>query len=241
MHVNDRAAEPVADDAERTGPRADTRLGWLGPASRLIRAHRPFAIVLCVAVVLRVVVMLGYPPAMFFNDSYNYMTDAVTKSLDIVRSSGYPLLLYVLLPFHSLALVTALQAIMGLAMGAGIYAVLRRRGLPWWGATIPALPVLFDVFELQLEHMVAADVLFYTLITAVLVLLCWWDRPPLAVAVLAGLAIGYAATVRPVGEPLLIIVLACMLARRMGWRRIAATAVAGVLPIAGYMLLFQLH
>ncbi|HEY7263841.1 MAG TPA: hypothetical protein VH589_20460 [Trebonia sp.] len=241
MHVNDRVAQPVADDAERTGPQADSRLGWLGPASRLIRAHRPFAIVLGVAVLLRLVVMLGYPPAMFFNDSYNYMTDAVTKSLDIVRSSGYPLMLYVLLPFHSLALVTALQAIMGLAMGVGIYAVLRRRGLPWWGATIPALPVLFDVFELQLEHMIAADVLFYTLITAVLVLLCWWDRPPLAVAVLAGLAIGYAATVRPVGEPLLIIVLAGMLARRMGWRRIGATAVAGVLPIAGYMLLFHVQ
>ena len=93
---------------------------------------------------------------------------------------------------------------MGLAMGTGIYAVLRHRGLPWWGATIPALPVLFDVFELQLEHMIAADVLFYTLITAVLVLLCWWDRPPMCVAVLAGLATGYAATVRTVGEPLLV-------------------------------------
>lgn len=247
MHVNDRVAkpaagtQPAAEGAERTGLPAGARLGRLGPAGRLIRAHRPFAVVLGAAVLLRVVVMLGYPPAMFFNDSYNYMTDAVTKSLDIVRSSGYPLFLYVLLPFHSLALVTALQAVMGLAMGAAIYAVLRRRGLPWWGATIPALPVLFDVFELQLEHMVAADVLFYTLITAALVLLCWWDRPPVAAAVLAGLAIGYAATVRSVGEPLLLIVLAAMLARRMGWRRIAATAAAGAAPIAGYMMVFHMH
>src|SRR5215469_5282160 len=240
MHVNDRVAKPVTDDAAQPagGARGARAGAWLG---RLIHGNRPFLGVLAAAAVVRLIVMLGYPPAMFFNDSYNYMTDAVTKTPDIVRSSGYPLFLWVLLPFHSLALVTALQAIMGLAMGVGIYAVLRRRGLPWWGATIPALPVLFDVFELQLEHMVAADVLFYTLITVVLVLLCWWDRPPLAVAVLAGLAIGYAATVRPVGEPLLIIVLACMLARRMGWRRIAATAVAGVVPIVGYMLLFQLH
>ena len=178
---------------------------------------------------------------MFFNDSYNYMTNAVTKTPDIVRSNGYPFFLYALLPFHSLALVTGLQAVMGLAMGTGIYAVLRHRGLPWWGATIPALPVLFDVFELQLEHMIAADVLLYTLITATLVLLCWWTRQPLAVAVLAGLAIGYAATVRTVGEPLLVIVLICMLARRMGWRRIAATAVAGVVPIAGYMFWFHIH
>jgi len=245
MHGNARLTQlrSVTKEAERTGPddRAVTRPGLLGRPGRLIRDHRPFAVVLAVAAVLRVVVMLGYPPAMFFNDSYNYMTDAVTRMPDLVRSSGYPLFLAVLLPFHSLALVTALQAVMGLAMGAGIYAVLRHRGLPWWGATIPALPVLFDVFELQLEHMVAADVLFYALVTAVLVLLCWWDRPPLAVAVLVGLATGYAATVRSVGEPLLIIVLACMLARRMGWRRIAATAVAGIAPIAGYMLWFHVH
>ncbi len=159
----------------------------------------------------------------------------------MVRSDGYPLLLYVLLPFHSLTLITGLQAAMGLAMGAGIYAVLRRRGLPWWGATIPALPVLFDVFELQLEHMIAADVLFYALVTAVLVLLAWWDRPPLAVAVIAGLATGYAATVRSVGEPLLVIVILGMLLRRMGWRRVTAAAVAGIAPIAGYMLWFHSH
>jgi hypothetical protein len=240
MHVNDRVAQPVTEDAahQAAGARGARAAAWLG---RLIRANRPFVIVLALAVALRVVVMLGYPPAMFFNDSYNYMTDAVTKTPDIVRSNGYPFFLYALLPFHSLAVVTGLQAVMGLVMGTGIYAVLRHRGLPWWGATIPALPVLFDVFELQLEHMIAADVLFYTLITAALVLLCWWDRPPLAVAVLAGLAIGYAATVRTVGEPLLVIVLACMLARRMGWRRIAATAVAGVVPIAGYMFWFHIH
>jgi hypothetical protein len=237
MHVNDRVAQQETEDA---APRAagSRAAAWL---RRLIRAHRPFVIVAAVAAALRVVVMLGYPPAMFFNDSYNYMTDAVTKTPDIVRSNGYPFFLYALLPFHSLALVTALQAVMGLIMGAGIYAVLRRRGLPWWGATIPALPVLFDVFELQLEHMIAADVLFYALITAVLVLLCWWDRPPLAVAVLAGLGIGYAATVRTVGEPLLVVVLVCMLARRMGWRRIVATAVAGVVPIVGYMFWFHIH
>ena len=68
---------------------------------------------------------------------------------------------------------------MGLAIGIGIYALLRRRGLPWWGASIPALPVLFDVWELQLEHMIAADTLFTLLIMAALILACWWDRPPL--------------------------------------------------------------
>lgn len=240
------AADPVSADPVSAGPvsagpgavpgRLHDRLRGL---ARLAAAHRPFCLVLVVAALLRIVVMLGYPPAMFFNDSYNYMTDAMTKTPDIVRSDGYPLFLYLLLPFHSLNLVIGLQALLGLAMGVGIYAVLRRRGLPWWGATIPALPVLFDVFELQLEHMIAADVLFYALVTAVLVLLCWWDRPPLAVAVIVGLATGYATTVRSVGEPLLVLIVVGMLARRMGWQRAAATAVAGLVPIVAYMAWFH--
>lgn len=250
MPVNDPVTAPAGDDTGPipaaadpviAGPNAEPgrRQGRLRGPVRLIAAHRPFCLVLAVAALARIVVMLGYPPAMFFNDSYNYMTDAYTKTPDMVRSDGYPLFLYLLLPFHSLNLVTGLQALLGLAMGAGIYAVLRRRGLPWWGATIPALPVLFDVFELQLEHMIAADVLFYALVTAVLVLLCWWDRPPLAVAVIAGLATGYATTVRSVGEPLLVLIVAGMLARRMGWRRAAATAIAGLVPIVAYMAWFH--
>ena len=237
MALNDRVAEPVADDTDPASPGASAAARLRG----LIRRHRPFGAVLAVAAVLRVVVMLGYPPAMFFNDSYFYMADAVTRSPDIIRSSGYPLLLYLLLPFRSLSLVTGLQALMGLAVGAGIYAVLRRRGLPWWGAAIPALPVLFDVFELQLEHMVASDVLFYALVTAVLILLCWWDRPPLPVAVIVGVATGYAATVRNVGEMLLAVVLTGMLLRQMGWHRIVATAAAGLVPIAGYMVWSHAH
>jgi hypothetical protein len=243
MPLNDPIAQPETADAGPVISPAPVRPGrWAGlrlGASGVARGHRPFIIVVIAAALLRLIVMLGYPPAMFFNDSFNYLTDAYTKTPDTVRSDGYPLFLYLLLPFHSLNVVTGLQALMGLAMGVGIYAVLRRRGLPWWGATIPALPVLFDVFELQLEHMIAADVLFYTIVTLVLVLLCWWDRPPLWVAVLVGLATGYATTVRTVGEPLLILVVIGMLLRKMGWRRVAATFVAGVLPILGYAIWFH--
>jgi hypothetical protein len=238
MSTDNTVIELVAD---RANPGRHRLAGLAVRLRRMGAEHRPFLIVMLAAALVRVVVLLGYPPAMFFNDSYNYMTDAVTRSPDVVRSSGYPLFLYLLLPFHSLTLVTALQALMGLAMGAGIYALLRHRGLPWWGATIPALPVLFDVFEMQLEHIVASDVLFYTLVTAALILLCWWDRPPLIAVTLAGLLVGYAATVRNVGEILLAVVLVGMLLRRMGWQRLVATAVAGLVPIAGYMVWFNAH
>jgi len=193
------------------------------------------------AAALRAVVMLGYPPAMFFNDSYNYMTDAVVGKPDVVRANGYPFLLRLLLPAHNLSLVTGLQAAMGLATGVAIYAVLRHRGLPWWGATIPAMPSLFDVWQLQIEHTIGADALFTAIVTAAVIMLCWRDRPPLWAVILAGLLIGYSATVRSVGEPLLCVVVIGMIARRMGWRRVLAVGVAGALPIVAYMTWFYAH
>ncbi len=214
------------------------------PASRLRRlagllaAQHPFAIPVMLAAALRAVVMLGYPPAMFFNDSYNYMTDAVRQEPDAVRANGYPFLLRLLLPAHNLDLVTGLQGGMGLAAGIAIYAVLRRRGLPWWGATIPALPSLFDVWELQIEHTIGSDALFTALVTAVVILLCWWDRPPLWAVILAGLLAGYSATVRSVGELLLVVVAIGMIARRAGWQRVLAVTLAGTLPVACYMTWF---
>jgi hypothetical protein len=208
-------------------------------AGRLIAGHRAFAVVLAVAAALRAMVILGYPPIFWFNDSYNYVIDAATAKPDVVRSNGYPFFLRVLLPFHSLLLLATLQALMGLAMGFGIYAVLRRRGLPWWGATLPALPVLFDVFELQLEHMVMSDVLFIFLITIAIVVLCWSDQPSIISCGIVGLLIGYAALVRAVGEPLLVVVVVLLLIRRVNWKRAGTLLVLGLVPIAGYMIWYH--
>ncbi|MBV9205483.1 MAG: hypothetical protein JO037_08780, partial [Actinobacteria bacterium] len=94
-------------------------------------------------------------------------------------------------------------------------------------------------YELHLEHMVTADTLFTFLVTIAVVILCWRDRPPVWVMAIAGLFIGYATVVRSVGEPLLVVVLAGMLARRAGWRRLLTLAVAGLIPIGGYMIWFH--
>ena len=214
-------------------------------ASRLVRMTRPavthwqFAIVLAAATVVRIIVILGYPPILWFNDSYNYIGDAVTHIPDEVRPNGYPFLIDLLLPLHSAYPLALLQAAMGAGMGVLTYALLRRRGLPWWGASLAALPVMFDSYELHLEHMVTADTLFIFLGTLAIVLLCWNDRPPVPVMAAAGLLIGYATLVRSVGQPLLAVVLVAMLVRRVGWLRLAALLVAGVVPIAAYMAWFH--
>jgi hypothetical protein len=201
-----------------------------------VRRHWQFGLVLLAAVVIRFVVALGYPPILWFNDSYNYVSDAVALTPDLVRPDGYPFLLAML---PSLTLVAMLQAMMGLSMGTAIYALLRHRGLPWQAASLPALPVLFDVFELHLEHMVAADTLFTFLVTMALVVCCWSDRPPVAAMAAAGLMIGYATIVRSVGEPLLAVFVLGLLARRAGWRRLAALAVAAAIPVAAYAVWFH--
>jgi hypothetical protein len=210
--------------------------------ARLVRpavTHWQFGLVVVAAVAVRIVVVLGYPPIFWFSDSYNYIQDAVTHVPDEVRPNGYPFLLDLLLPLHSDYAIGLLQAAMGVAVGVAIYALLRHRGLPWWGAALPALPVLFDAYELHLEHMVTADPLFIFLVTIAVVMLCWSDRPSVLTMALAGLLIGYATLVRTVGEPLLALVVVAMLVRRVGWRRLLAVVVAGIVPIGLYMVWFH--
>ena len=213
--------------------------------SRLARLARPavthwqFTVVVAAAIAVRLIVILGYPPILSFDDSYNYLYDAFTHIPDQVRANGYPFFLELLLPLHSDYPIGLVQAAMGVVMGVLIYALLRHRGLPWWGAALPALPVLFDSYELHLEHMITADTLFIFLITVAIAMLCWSDRPSVPVMAVSGLLIGYATVVRSVGQPLLVVVLLAMLVRRVGWRRMAMLLVAAVVPIVAYMAWFH--
>jgi hypothetical protein len=210
--------------------------------ARLVRpvvAHWQFSLVVVAAIGVRIVVVLGYPPIFWFSDSYNYIQDAVTHVPDPVRSNGYPFFLDLLLPLHSDDAIGLAQAAMGVVVGIAIYALLRHRGLPWWGAALPALPVLFDAYELHLEHMITADPLFIFLVTIAVITLCWSDRPSIWTMAIAGLLIGYATLVRSVGEPILVVVLVVMLTRRVGWWRLLALVVAGLVPIGLYMVWFH--
>jgi hypothetical protein len=206
---------------------------------RLTRDHWPFGLAVAGAVAVRLTVLLGYPPIMWFNDSYYYLNDAVRHTPDNIRPSGYPFFLDLLEPLHSLTLVSVLQALMGMAMGIATYALLRHRGLPWWGATLAALPVLYGEYELMLEHMLGSDTLFTCLVTLAVIALCWSGRPGWTTVVIAGLAVGAAQTVRSVGEPLLVVVVIAMLVCGFGWKKSAAFVLAWAVPVAGYMLWFR--
>jgi hypothetical protein len=208
-------------------------------ARRLISAHWLFAAVLAGAVALRAVVMLGYPPAMWFPDSYSYVAAALDHALSTTRPGGYPAFLALLAPLHSFAVVTAVQHLLGLAIGTACYALLRRRGLPGWGAALAAVPVLYDAYQVQVEQQVMADVLFLALVTAAVGVLLWRGRVSALAAAIAGALTALAILVRSAGLPLLVVAAAWLLVRRAGWRPLAALVTAGVVPLAGYMLVFS--
>ncbi len=197
--------------------------------------HWAFALMLAAAATLRAAAVLGYRPVAWFNDSYSYVTAAVRLLPETIRPSGYALFLAALQPLHRFAAVTLLQHVLGLATGVLVYTVLRVRGVRAWLAALAAVPVLFDAYEIQLEHLVMADTLFMFLITAAIVALCLRNQPGWITAAVAGLLLGASAIVRTDGRPLLVVAAVCLIIRRAGWRQVTALAVAGLLPIAAYM------
>lgn len=204
------------------------------PAGRL-RRHRVFLVVLAVAGALRLVTMLGYAPALWFSDSFDYVHAALKPYPHPVRPSGYSFLLTLLEPFHSFALVVGIQHLMGLAVGGMIYALLRRRfGLPGWGAVLAAVPALFDAYQIQLEHLILSDAPFTFLMMAAITVLLWSERPTWKMATAAGLLLSAATLTRTVGLAVLLAAAGYLLVRRVGWRPIAVLLAACALPLTLY-------
>jgi hypothetical protein len=205
----------------------------------LIRRHRLFSLALVLATAIRVLIMLAYRPAMLFRlDSFDYLWGAVHLSPNVVNPSGYSLFLWLLLPFHSLGLVVALQHLLGLVVAGMVYAVLRRYGLPEWGATLAAMPVLFDPSQLVIEHLIMADLLAMLLMVGAFTVLLTRTSPSLWRSATVGLLMGLAAIVRPTVLPLVLLIPVYLLFTRVGWHRAVAALVAGLVPVLGYMSWF---
>ena len=195
------------------------------------------------AVLLRVDAELGYRWQAWFNDSFEYVQNTVHFTLDPTRASGYSIFLKILEPLHSFAVVTILQHLMGLAVAVMIYALLRHRyRAPAWLATLAAVPVLYDGFEIQLEHLILSDVpLLFLLVLATTMLLWNPAGPSLRTCAAVGLLLGIADCFRAVGLPLLAVFAVFMIIRRVSWRKVAAAIVLCLIPVAGYAGLFDLE
>jgi hypothetical protein len=210
----------------------------LTPAA-LWRNHRLFTIAVGLSLIPRVVAALGFKPALFIQDSFSYMKQSVQLlPLSELRPAGYPLVLHLLQPFHSLLLVTTLQHLMGIALAVIIYAVLRTRGLPGWGATLAAVPTLFDSRQIWLESSILPDTLFTLVLMIAVAVLIVRPRPAIWQAVIVGLLVAWASVIRGNGAPVVVVILAFLLIMRAGWKVLTACLAAFAIPVAGYALLF---
>lgn len=238
--------EPTRVDDETPsdapGGAASTRLAslrsWVAPG---LAEHRAIVAVVAIGFLLRAFAVLGYRPAMWFNDGFEYLGVARRFEPYPIRPNGYSAMLRALQPLHSFAAVTIIQHLMGLAIGIGLYALLRRWGLPGWLAALGAVPQLLDANQIQLEHVILSDTLFTFLLIAGLLLLVWREQLPWQITALAGLALAGATLTRSMGLPVLAVAGLWLIVRRTGWRQVGAFALAGTVPLAGYAAWFHSH
>lgn len=202
---------------------------------------------------LRAATMVAYRPALFFGDSFGYITAAFSghalgsgsPAMSNYRPSGYPVLLWLLTqPGRDLVQVVFVQHLAGLLVGVLIYAVLVRSGVARWLAAVAAALVLVDGYAIALEQYVMADTFFALTVLAACLLLAWptlgatrlgpgrsigWSR-----ALLAGVLMAGASLERLEGIFVIPIVVGYVLWQRTDWRAVLAVVVGVAVPLLAY-------
>ena len=222
-------------------------------------------VLLTAGLALRVLAELAYRPALLYIDTMKYLYNAYPGADPV----GYKAPLKAILAVGDLSTVAAVQHLLGLAIAVTIYLTLLRRGAPRWLAALAAAPVLLDAYQIQIEQTIMPDVWFETLLVAGIALLLIpavgparadpsparadpsparadvstaaarrWSRG-IGAVIIAGLVLGASATIRQVGEILLLPGLLYLLIAGGGWRivllRAGAFTAAFAIPIGGYM------
>ena len=209
--------------------------------------HKLFTGALAAGALLRLLAMVGYPGALgFAGDSYVYLGAALRPQPNLSKSTGYSFFLRLLLPFHSLTLVTAVQHLMGLAVAVLIYVLLRRNNVSKTWSAVAALPVLLDGYIIEDEHLIMAETVFTFLLMAGVAVLLWRPGGPRWwVAAIAGLLIGYGVIVRTEGVVMLAVLPLFLLLRGWAWKTLRGWlvtivfAVASLIPLGAYMNWFH--
>jgi hypothetical protein len=206
----------------------------LAAPAAMARRHWLLLVLLAAGLALRAVTQLAYHPALLYIDTLKYLYSSWPGADPL----GYRLILKNILHVGDLGTVAALQHLLGLAMAVVLYAVLTRRAAARWLAALAVAPVLLDAYQLQMEQTIMPDVWFEAMIVAGLAVLLWRPVVTIPAAVMAGLVLGSSATVRQVGEvlilPAVIFVLAAGGGRRHALVRAVALTAAFALPILGY-------
>lgn len=227
------------------------RLGAL-----VARIPGPLAIVLGLAVLLRVLLSLAVQPAMMNNADTPVYTTMADNSMfaDPVRPAGYAMVLRVLHAISdNLEFTILVQHLLGVCTGLLIYATVRRIGAPLWAGVVGGAAVFLSLDQIYLEHSILAES-FFALLIACALYACVraLDEPRELIArvttrhawiVAAGSAVGFAGWVRAAGAPLVpFLALWFLFAIPGRWlERIGRAALAGGAVAVILLLYFSLN
>jgi hypothetical protein len=194
---------------------------------------------LCAGLVLRILVEIGYRPALeFYGDSMEYLHEAGTLQAPTMHTAGYPIFLALFRGFGSLTLVTMAQHLLLLCGAVGLYVVLVRMRVRPWLAALGVAPLMLDGYQLAIEHFILAEAVTEALLIAGFVALLWRTQPRIAACTASGFLLAAAGLARTVVLPLLLVGLAYLVLRRVGWRALTGFVTAAAVPVLGYCAWF---
>jgi hypothetical protein len=205
-------------------------------------------LVLLAGLLLRVLFMFAWAPAfMGYSDSSAYLGMASGGALwgNALHPVGYPVFL---IDLHAVVptawFVIGLQHLFGLCSAVLIWLTVRRAGAPRIAALLPAAVVALNGAEMFLEHSILSESLFILLTSICLYSASRAASPPsLRWAIVAGLSLAAADTVRVTALPLLpLLVLWLLFGSGGAWReraRAAAVALACIVAVVGCYVAVQ--
>jgi hypothetical protein len=231
--MTDTRADGITGSGQAAPGGPDAASGQPGKPRRFLsfatlRVHWLIAALLMAGLVLRVLALIAYQPALIYVDTLKYLYGASPGSDPL----GYLVVLRPILLVGNLTVVAAVQHLAGLALGAALYVILLRRGANRWLAALAAAPVLLDAYQVQIEQMIMPDLWFEVLLVAGLGVLLWRPVVSIPFAAVAGLILGSSAPVRQIGELLVLPVVLFLLVAMAGTGRVIRTTIALVVAFA---------
>lgn len=198
-------------------------------------------IVLAVGLLLRLVVMVTYTPAVFNyygGDAARYMRlsggGVVQLFGDVAMPAGYPAFLGAIRAISNwLPLTTFIQHLIGLGAAALLYFAVRRAGAPRWAALLPAIVIAISGDQIYLEHAILTEALWIPLLAlGLFAAVASLSSPrPGRWLVAAGAILMLSALVRNVSlvMPILVAIWACF-ALAGSWRERLLNATRVIVP-----------
>jgi hypothetical protein len=206
--------------------------------------YRPFLVLVALGILIRVILMLSYFPAILLHsDSARYARVGGWSIYgDFWMPAGYPMFLWLLRQVSSQLWFTIwIQHLLGLGTGTFLYLSMRRLGVVRAIACIPAAIPLLSGDHLYLEHTVMADHLTIFLTAGgILAAICGLvPNLHLRSLAIASTLLGMAALTRSVGVVQLpILVLCSALWVKESFRTRCVAVSAALLPGIGVFVLY---